>query len=90
MTTYNVALKEGVDYDAFWTEIETNGSGSTYVPQRGVDIVNARPTSLRQCWYDLTDDEAEQLRNDARVYCVEIPPEFRTDIEIATSSSHTG
>ena len=90
MTTYNVALKEGVDYDAFWTEIETNGSGNTYVPQRGVDIVNARPTSLRQCWYDLTDSEAEQLRNDARVYCVEIPPEFRTDIEIAPSSSQTG
>ena len=90
MTTYNVALKEGVNYDAFWTEIETNGSGSTYVPQRSVDIVNARPTSLRQCWYNLTDEEAEQLRNDARVYCVEIPPEFRTDIEIAPSASQTG
>ena len=90
MTTYNVALKEGIDYDAFWTEIETDGSGSVYVPQRGVDIVNARPTSLRQCWYDLTDEEALKLRNDARVYCVEIPPEFRTDIEIAPSSSQTG
>jgi subtilisin family serine protease len=90
MTTYNVALNEGVDYDAFWTEIETDGSGSTYVPQRGVDIVNARPTSLRQCWYDLTDAEAEKLRDDSRVYCVEIPPEFRTDIEIAPSASQTG
>ena len=90
MTTYNVALNEGVDYDAFWMEIETDGSGSTYVPQRGVDIVNARPTSLRQCWYDLTDDEAVKLRNDSRVYCVEIPPEFRTDIEIALSASQTG
>jgi subtilisin family serine protease len=90
MTTYNVALKEGVDYDAFWTEIETDGSGSTYVPQRGIDIVNERPTSLRQCWYDLTDEEAETLREDARVYCVEIPPEFRTDIEIALSASQTG
>jgi subtilisin family serine protease len=90
MTTYNVALNEGVDYDAFWTEIETDGSGSTYVPQRGVDIVNERPTSLRQCWYDLSDAEADSLRNDSRVYCVEIPPEQRTDIEIALSSSQTG
>jgi len=90
MTTYNVALNEGVDYDAFWTEIETDGSGSVYVPQRGVDIVNARPTSLRQCWYELTDAEADKLRNDPRVYCVEIPPEFRTDIEIAPSASQTG
>jgi subtilisin family serine protease len=90
MTTYNVALNEGVDYDAFWTEIETNGSGSTYVPQRGVEIINARPASLRQCWYDLTDAEAEKLRNDPRVYCVEIPPEFRTDIEIMPSVAQTG
>lgn len=90
MTTYNVALNEGVDYDAFWTEIETDGSGSTYVPDRAVDIVNARPTSLRQCWYDLTDEEAEKLRNDSRVYCVEIPPEFRTDLKIGHCSSQTG
>jgi len=67
MTTYNVALNEGVDYDAFWQEIETDGSGSVYVPQRGVAIVNERPTSLRQCWYELTDDEADKLRQDPRV-----------------------
>lgn len=90
MTTYNVALKEGVDYDAFWHEIETNGTGSAYVPTRSVDIVNERPTSLRQCWYDLSDAEAEQLRNDPRVYCVEIPPEQRNDIEIAPSATQTG
>jgi len=90
MTTYNVALNEGVDYDAFWMEIETNGSGSTYVPQRGVGIVNERPTSLRQCWYDLTEAEALTLREDSRVFCVEIPPEFRTDIEIMPSASQTG
>lgn len=90
MTTYNLALKEGIDYDAFWTEIETDGSGSTYVPQRSVDIVNARPSSLRQCWYDLTDDEAEKLRNDPRVFCVEIPPEHRTDIKIQNNAEQTG
>jgi subtilisin family serine protease len=90
LKTYNVALKEGVDYDAFWNEIETDGSGSTYVPNRSVDIVNARPTSLRQCWYKLSDEEAEKLRNDSRVYCVEIPPEQRTDIKITRNSVQTG
>ena len=90
MKTYNVALVDGIDYDAFWIEIETDGSSSTYVPNRSVDIVNARPTSLRQCWYALTDEEAEKLRNDQRVVCVEIPPEHRTDIEIKHSSLQTG
>lgn len=90
MTTYNVALNEGVDYDVFWTEIETNGSGNTYVPQRSVDVVNERPNSLRQCWYDLTAAEADRLRDDPRVYCVEIPPDFRTDLEMRTLASQTG
>ena len=90
MKEYIVGLKEGIDYDAFWNEIETNGSGSTYVPNRVVDIVNARPMSLRSCLYALTDVEADTLRNDPRVYCVEIPPDQRTDIEIAPCSSQTG
>ena len=90
MTTYNVALNEGVDYDAFWNEIETDGSGSTYVPSRSVGIVNERPSSLRQCWYELTDEEANKLRNDPRVYCVEIPPEHRTDIKIVSRAAQQG
>jgi hypothetical protein len=88
--TYNVALNEGVDYDAFWNEIESDGSVSTYVPNRSIDIVNERPTSLRQCWYSLTDQEAEKLRHDPRVFCVEVPPEQRNDIEITPSGAQTG
>jgi subtilisin family serine protease len=90
MTTYNVALNDGVDYDAFWNEIENDGSGSTYVPNRAVDIVNERPTSLRQCWYELTDEEATKLRDDPRVYCVELPPEHRDDIQIVHNVTQTG
>jgi subtilisin family serine protease len=92
MTTYNVALNKDVDYDSFWNEIESDGSGSTYVPYRSVDIVNERPVSLRQCWYDLTDEEAEKLSNDPRVYCVEIPPEHRDDfvIELYSNVTQTG
>ena len=87
---YIVALNEGVDYDAFWYEIENNGSGSVYVPDRSVDIVNARPLSQRQCHYALTDQEANLLRNDPRIYCVELPPEQRDDIQIAPLANQIG
>jgi serine protease AprX len=90
MTVYNVALNAGVDYDAFWHEIETVGLGSGYVPYRGVEIANERPTSQRQCWYDLTDAEAETLRKDPRVYCVELPPEHRTDIRMVLLAAQRG
>ena len=80
MREYNVALKEGIDYDAFWEDMETETDGLLYIPNRRIEFTNERPASLRQCWYLLTDEEAETLRNDDRVYCVEIPPEHRTDI----------
>lgn len=87
---YIVSLKEGVDYDAFWHEIETDGSGSTYVPDRSVGIINERPLSLRSCHYALTDEEANKLRNDDRVFSVEIPPDQRDDIKISPYVSQTG
>ncbi len=42
LKTYNVALEEGVDYGTFWDEIETKGFGTTYVPNRGVRVINKR------------------------------------------------
>jgi hypothetical protein len=86
---YIVSLKAGVDYNAFWNEIETDGTSSVYIPGRAVTIVDVRPLSLRSCHYSLSDEEAEQLRNDDRVYCVEIPPSQRDDIGIE-SHSQTG
>jgi len=90
MKQYNVALKAGIDYDAFWEDMETETDGLLYIPNRRIEFTNERPASLRQCWYLLTDEEAELLRQDDRVYCVEIPPEFRDDIIIAPSATQTG
>ena len=90
MKQYNVALKEGVDYDGFWEDMETETDGLLYIPNRRIEFTNERPASLRQCWYLLTDEEAELLRQDDRVYCVEIPPEFRTDIVMMPRVTQTG
>ena len=91
MKQYNVALNRGVDYDAFWNDMESDtDGGKLYIPNRAVEFTNERPASLRQCWYLLTDEEAELLRQDDRVYCVEIPPEHRDDIILAPSATQTG
>jgi subtilisin family serine protease len=81
MREYNVALNKDVDYDGFWNDMESDtDGGKLYIPNRAVEFTNERPASLRQCWYLLTDEEAEILRQDDRVLCVEIPPEHRDDI----------
>jgi hypothetical protein len=63
MREYNVILKEGIDYDGFWNDIESDtDGGKLYIPNRKVEFTNERPGSLRQCWYLLTDEEAEQTK----------------------------
>ena len=87
---YIVSLKMGVDYDQFWHEMETNTNQHPYVPDHSVDIINNRPGSTLSCHYSLTDQEANLLRNDPRVYSLEIPPDQRTDIEIGFNAVQTG
>jgi subtilisin family serine protease len=91
MREYNVILKKDVDYDSFWNDIESDtDGGKLYIPNRAVEFTNERPASLRQCWYLLTDEEAELLRQDNRVLGVEIPPEHRDDIVMIPSITQTG
>jgi hypothetical protein len=70
--------------------MESETDGLLYIPNRRIEFTNERPASLRQCWYLLTDEEAELLRQDDRVFCVEIPPEFRTDIVMMPRITQTG
>ena len=90
MKEYNVILKKDVDYDGFWEDMETETEGLLYIPNRRIDYTNERPGSLRQCWYNLTDEEAEIVRQDPRVLAVEIPPEHRDDIQIGLRAVQQG
>jgi subtilisin family serine protease len=87
---YIVVLNKDVNYDQFWNEMENVSSTDGFVPNRRVDIVNERPGSLRSCHYALTNEEAEILRSDSRIYSVEIPPQQRDDIEIVKNITQVG
>jgi subtilisin family serine protease len=89
MKEYIVSLNAGVDYDAFWSEIENASDTDSFVPGRAVEIINERPGSLRSCHYSLTDEEANTLRNDNRIFSVEIPPQLRDDIQIGHHAAQT-
>lgn len=83
---YIVSLQRGVDYDQFWKDMEFYSSVPN-VPNREVEIVNNRDLSQRICHYSLTDEEAEELRNDPRVYAVEQPTKFKP-FKLATQSGN--
>jgi len=82
---YTVIANTREDLPALEAEI-TASSGAGPIPDRSVDIANPRPGSRIQTHFMLTDEEAEELRNDPRVRAVEIPPEQRDDISIGLNA----
>src|SRR6056300_108247 len=86
---YTVIANTREDLPALETEI-TASSGAGPIPKRSVDVANPRFGSKIQTHFMLTDEEAEELRNDPRVRAVEIPPEQRDDISIGLNAYQTG
>jgi subtilisin family serine protease len=87
---YIVSLNKGVDYDSFWNEIENESDSDGFIPSRRVEILNNRDGSLRSCHYSLSDEEAEKLKQDERIYSVEIPPWQRDDVQIIKKLKQEG
>jgi len=86
---YIVTLKKGIDPVSFQKEMVANNM-LPYIPERPVTIANARPGSIRNTHYLLTEEEAEQLKKDARVFAVELDIADRTDIIITPHTTQTG
>lgn len=86
---YIVSLNKGVNYEAFNQEmIASTGAGD--IPQRSVDVADARPGSERNTHYMLTDEEAAALRNDPRVYGVTLRPDLNPDLIMGVRAVQTG
>ena len=86
---YIVVLNADVDFDEFNQEMIDN-TGAGVIPNRTVDVANPRPGSQRSTHYSLTEEEAEELKNDPRVRDVEIPPQDRDDIKIGFRAFQSG
>jgi len=79
---YIVSLNKGVDYEAFNAEmIATTGAGA--IPSRSATVANARPASQRNTHYMLTDEEADTLRQDGRVFGVTLRPDLDPSLIIS-------
>ena len=65
-----VTLYDRNELDNFYEDMQTPG-GSLYIPDRAVDVSAQRPTS-RNTHYMLTYEEAMLVKNDKRVWGVEL------------------
>ena len=55
---YVVILKQGIDYNQVWADIENPSTGLPHIPDRPVNITNSLNAFERLCIYALTDEEA--------------------------------
>lgn len=78
---YVIGLNRNVNTVQFWKDVETI-TNLDNIPNRAIEVANARSGSNRLTHYYLTDEEAELIRQDERVACVEIPSDQRDDISI--------
>jgi hypothetical protein len=75
MNEYIVTCRSHEELVDLYDDMETPG-GNLYIPDRAVDLVHRRAIS-RNTHYMLTDEEAEQVRNDPRVIACERPARER-------------
>lgn len=88
---YNVIVHKGVDLTELERELTSN-FGSDTVPSRLIDVVDPRPGSTRITSFNLSAEEAEQLKSDPRILDVELPPLEQPGMGIGrhTVTSQTG
>lgn len=85
MKEYIVVANNEADIDSIHNDLVRDTAtdsrvNSSIVPDRPVDVANARLGNPRITHYYLTGDEAEKLKNDPRVESVHLPPNPRTKV----------
>lgn len=88
MAEYIVSLRDGVDGEQFHNEMIAS-TGGLVIPGRSVTVVNERKPMSRLWHYDLTKEEAANLRLDNRVLAVEIKPTDNPFLEHSFSAIQT-
>jgi hypothetical protein len=90
---YVVGLKKFDDisvYDAIWAQIERDTDGIQHIPDEAIAIVDERIGSYRLCHYNMTDAQAELLRQHPQVEVVEIPAYKRPNLKVGLRTVQTG
>lgn len=82
---YVVTLHNFDDLDNFYDEMR-DATGNNYVPDRSVERTNKRPLS-RNTHYLLTKEEAEKLKEDPRVWDVDLTMEEKGVVAVPLGST---
>jgi hypothetical protein len=82
---YVVTLYEYKDLDQFYIDMASE-TGNNFIPNRSVERTNKRPLS-RNTHYILSNEEAEQLKQDPRVWDVDLTMEEKGIVAVPLGST---
>jgi subtilisin family serine protease len=87
MREYIITVKDPAVWDSgLWNELTVDGLGDNFIPGRSVEVLNERPFNEFMAHFNLTDEEAAQIRQDDRIAFVEL----QADLQEGVIKEHFG
>ena len=87
MREYIITVNDPAVWDTgLWDELTVDGLGDNFITKRPVEVLNERPFNDFSAHFNLTDEEAEQIRQDSRIAFVEL----QADLQPGVIKEHFG
>ena len=82
MREYIITVSDPAVWDTgLWDELTVDGLGDNFIPDRSVEVINERPFNDYSAHFNLTDEEADLLRQDSRIAFVELQADLQEGVE---------
>lgn len=87
MREYIITVKDPAVWDTgLWNELTVDGLGDNFIPKRPIEVLNERPFNDFSAHFNLTDEEAAEIRQDDRIAFVEL----QADLHEGVKKEHFG
>jgi len=78
---YIITVSDPTVWDTgLWDELTVDGLGDNFIPKRPIEVLNERPFNDYSAHFNLTDEEAELIRQDSRIAFVELQADLQEDV----------
>lgn len=82
MKEYIITVHDPKIWDTgLWNELTKDGLGDNYIPKRELEVLNERPFNDFCAHFNLTEDEAIEIRKDPRIQSVELQADLQEDVK---------
>jgi len=79
---YIITVNDPAIWDTgLWNELTVDGLGDNFIPKRAIEVLNERPFNDFSAHFNLTDEEAAEIRQDSRIAFVELQADLHPEVK---------